>query len=74
MQIVMTIQVAALGLWVLSLANRAGYESQHPISMPGPDAAEEVATPISALAYSYQVFALFLGALVLLAWVVTYFL
>lgn len=74
MQIVMTIQVAALGLWVLSLANRAGYESQHPISMPGPDAVEEVATPISALAYSYQVFALFLGAVVLLAWVVTYFL
>ncbi|MGA7173388.1 MAG: hypothetical protein WCB86_11080 [Candidatus Dormiibacterota bacterium] len=74
MQIVVTVQIGALALWVLSLANRAGYEATHPIAMPGPDAIEEVATPISALAYSYQMFALFLGAIVLLAWVVCYFL
>ncbi|HVC23011.1 MAG TPA: cytochrome c oxidase subunit 3 [Candidatus Dormibacteraeota bacterium] len=74
MQIVVTIQIGVLALWVLSLANRAGYEATHPIAMPGPDAIEEVATPISALAYSYQMFALFLGAVVLLAWVVCYFL
>src|SRR5487761_644404 len=53
MQIFVTIHVVALALWVLSLANRAGYESQHPITMPGYDAVEEVPTPISALAYSY---------------------
>ncbi len=74
MQIVMTIQVVVLALWVLSLANRAGYESKHPIAMPAPDAALEVATPISALARSYEMFALFLGTVVLLAWVVCYFL
>ncbi len=74
MQIVMTIEVAALALWVTSLANRAGYESQHPIAMPGPDALEEVATPISALARSYELFAFFLGGVVALAWVVCYFL
>jgi heme/copper-type cytochrome/quinol oxidase subunit 3 len=74
MQIVVAIQVAALALWVLSLANRAGYEAKHPIAMPGFDAVEEVATPISALARSYELFALFLGAFVILAWVVCYFL
>lgn len=74
MQVVMTIQVVVLALWVLSLANRAGYESKHPIAMPAPDAALEVATPISALARSYEMFALFLGTVVLLAWVVCYFL
>jgi hypothetical protein len=42
--------------------------------MPGFDAVEEVATPISALARSYELFALFLGAFVILAWVVCYFL
>ncbi|HUY56492.1 MAG TPA: hypothetical protein VMV12_01500 [Candidatus Micrarchaeaceae archaeon] len=72
--IMLSIQVVALALWVLSLANRAGYESQHPIQMPGPDAVEEVATPISALAHSYGMFALFLGSVVVLAWLVTYFL
>ncbi|MGH7610106.1 MAG: hypothetical protein ACREOD_09285 [Candidatus Dormibacteria bacterium] len=72
--VVMIIEMAVLALWVLSLANRAAYESQHPIAMPGPDAALEVATPISALAQSYKMFALFAGTLVLLAWVVTYFL
>ncbi|MGP8248645.1 MAG: hypothetical protein ACLQNU_01710 [Candidatus Dormibacteria bacterium] len=74
MQIVLTIQVAALALWVLSLANRAGYESQHPIAMPDPDSEMEVATPISALARSYELFALFLGSVVLLGWVVCYYL
>jgi heme/copper-type cytochrome/quinol oxidase subunit 3 len=74
MQIVLTIQVAALALWVLSLANRAGYESQHPILMPDPDSDLEVATPISALARSYEMFALFLGSVVLLGWVVCYYL
>lgn len=74
MWIFMAIQVAALALWVISLANRAGYESKHPIAMPGPDAVEEVPTPISALAHSYGMFAMFLGSAVLLAWVVTYFL
>lgn len=72
--IFLPIQVVVLALWVLSLANRASYESQHPIAMPDPDAAEEVATPISALAQSYGMFALFLGVVVLLAWVVTYYL
>ncbi|MGC1406544.1 MAG: hypothetical protein WA938_07380, partial [Candidatus Dormiibacterota bacterium] len=61
-------------LWVLSLANRAGYESQHPIAMPDPDAEVEVATPISALAQSYGMFAIFVGVAVLLGWLVTYFL
>jgi heme/copper-type cytochrome/quinol oxidase subunit 3 len=74
MQIILIIQVFALALWVLSLANRASYESVHPIAMPGPDSAEEVATPISALAHSYEMFAIFLGVVVLLGWVVTYFL
>jgi len=74
MQIVLTIQVAVLALWVLSLANRAGYESKHPIPMPDPDSDQEVATPISALARSYEMFALFLGAVVLLGWVVCYYL
>jgi heme/copper-type cytochrome/quinol oxidase subunit 3 len=74
MQIVVTIHIAVLALWVLSLANRAGYEAKHPIPMPGPDAIEEVATPISALARSYEMYAMFLGAIVLLAWVVCYFL
>jgi heme/copper-type cytochrome/quinol oxidase subunit 3 len=74
MQIVLTIQVAVLALWVLSLANRSGYESQHPILMPDPDSDQEVATPISALARSYEMFALFLGAVVLLGWVVCYYL
>ena len=45
--IILAIQVAVLALWVLSLANRASYESKH---------------------------AMFLGAVVLLAWIVTYFL
>jgi hypothetical protein len=74
MQIILIIQVFALALWVVSLANRASYESVHPIAMPGPDSAEEVATPISALAHSYEMFAIFLGVVVLLGWVVTYFL
>ncbi|HEY6538430.1 MAG TPA: hypothetical protein VI138_05245 [Candidatus Dormibacteraeota bacterium] len=74
MQIVMTIEIAALSLWVLSLANRASYEAQHPIAMPGLDAVQEVATPISALAYSYQMFAWFVGAIFVTAWVVCYFL
>ena len=74
MQIVVSIQTAALALWVLSLANRAGYESAHPIPMPAYDAAEEVATPISALAGAYSMFAIFWGVIVVLAWVVTYFL
>ncbi|MGA8206864.1 MAG: hypothetical protein WB867_02370 [Candidatus Dormiibacterota bacterium] len=74
MQIVLTIQVGALALWVLSLANRAGYESQHPILMPDPDSDLEVATPISALALSYEHFALFLGSVVLLGWLVCYYL
>ncbi|HVB13778.1 MAG TPA: hypothetical protein VNH38_03350 [Candidatus Dormibacteraeota bacterium] len=72
--IFLAVEITALGLWVLSLANRASYESQHPIPMPGPDSAQEVATPISALAHSYAMFAMFMGVLVLLAWVVTYFL
>jgi hypothetical protein len=42
--------------------------------MPGPDAVEEVATPISALAHAYGMFALFVGSVVGLAWVVCYFL
>ncbi|MGC2190726.1 MAG: hypothetical protein WA751_00110 [Candidatus Dormiibacterota bacterium] len=74
MQIVVTVQIAVLALWVLSLANRAGYESKHPIAMPGPDAAEEVATPISALAHSYEMFAIFIAVIVVLSWVVCYFL
>lgn len=74
MQIIFSIQVVALALWALSLANRASYESTHPIAMPGPDSAEEVATPISALAHSYEMFAIFLGIFFVLAWVVAYFL
>jgi heme/copper-type cytochrome/quinol oxidase subunit 3 len=74
MQIVITIEVAALALWVLSLANRAGYESNHPITMPPPDGPDEVATPISALARSYEMFAVFVAIVVGLAWVVCYFL
>jgi hypothetical protein len=74
MQIMMTLQIGALSLWALSLANRSGYEAQHPIPMPPPDSAEEVATPISALAASYGMFSLFVGAVVILAWVVCYFL
>ncbi|MGC1184128.1 MAG: hypothetical protein WBA31_03120 [Candidatus Dormiibacterota bacterium] len=74
MQTVMTIMIAALALWVLSLANRSGYEALHPIAMPAVDSPEEVATPISALSASYEMFALFLGAVVVLAWVVCYFL
>ncbi|MGH7642288.1 MAG: cytochrome c oxidase subunit 3 [Candidatus Dormibacteria bacterium] len=74
MQIVMTVQIAVLGFWLLTLANRAGYEAKHPILMPGPDAVQEVATPISALSASYQMFAIFVGVVVLLAWVVCYFL
>lgn len=74
LQIVVSIEVVGLALWVLSLANRAGYEATHPIAMPGPDAVEEVATPISALAHSNGMFALFLGSVVGLAWVVCYFL
>ena len=74
MWIFLAIQVVAVALWVLSLANRAGYESQHPIAMPDPDAEVEVATPISALAQSYGMFAIFVGAAVLLGWLVTYFL
>jgi len=42
--------------------------------MPDPDSDQEVATPISALARSYEMFALFLGAVVLLGWVVCYYL
>jgi heme/copper-type cytochrome/quinol oxidase subunit 3 len=74
MQIVITIQAAALALWVLSLANRAGYESNHPIAMPPYDSPDEVATPISALARSYEMFAMFVAVVVALAWVVCYFL
>ncbi|MGH7758491.1 MAG: hypothetical protein ACREN7_04190 [Candidatus Dormibacteria bacterium] len=72
--VVLTIEMAVLALWVLSLANRAGYEAAHPIAMPPPDSEIEVATPISALAQSYKMFAVFAGTLILLAWVVTYFL
>jgi hypothetical protein len=42
--------------------------------MPDPDAEVEVATPISALAQSYGMFAIFVGVAVLLGWLVTYFL
>jgi hypothetical protein len=74
MWIFLPIQVVAVALWVLSLANRAGYESQHPIAMPDPESEVEVATPISALAQSYGMFAIFVGVAVLLGWLVTYFL
>lgn len=74
MQTVVLVQVVIMLLWLLSLANRAAYEAAHPIAMPAPDTDEEVATPIAALAYSYQVGSFFLGGVVLLSWVVCYFL
>ncbi|MHB8330803.1 MAG: cytochrome c oxidase subunit 3 [Candidatus Dormibacteria bacterium] len=68
-----TIELAILALWSLSLGNRAGYEAVHPILMPSPESEVEVATPISALAQSYRIFAIFLLAVLVSAWVVTYF-
>jgi heme/copper-type cytochrome/quinol oxidase subunit 3 len=74
MNIWVTVEVAVLALWSISLANRAGYEYTHPIPLPPVDSEFEVATPISALAQSYQIFAIFLGAIVVLTWVIAYFL
>ncbi|HVA21885.1 MAG TPA: hypothetical protein VNN74_07300 [Candidatus Micrarchaeia archaeon] len=70
-----TIEVGVLALWLISLTNRAGYESRHPIAVMDPQRSSvESPTPITALATSYLIFSCFLAAAGAISWVVLYFL
>ena len=75
LSVVYTIHLGVLVLWLLAVTNRARYEITHPPVAPTDEVAlSEEAMPLEAMAASLRVFAGFLGAVVLLSWLVLYFL
>lgn len=69
------VQVGALMLWLVTVVNRAAFESRHPVDTVDPFESElEPPTPIAALGKSYQYFATFLLIMGVFTWVVLYFL